>query len=158
MLRFRRYARLMRSTLVRQAVTHKTDGESRDSWVAELRAELVRKIASHTRGVGERTTAIPGLTLYRRTDTTACYPATYEPSLNVFVQGQKRITLGGSTYLCDGSTFLLSSLDLPVVSQIVQASEAVPLLSMLLKIDMSAVREILNHAEFQFQNGSSEAP
>jgi AraC-like DNA-binding protein len=73
------------------------------------------------------------------------------------VQGQKRITLGGTSYLCDGSTFLLSSLDLPVVSQIVQASQAVPLLSMLLKLDMAAVREILNHAEFQSQTGSSEA-
>jgi len=127
------------------------------SRAAELRAELVRKIAAHARTAGEHATPIAGLSLYRRTDTTPCYPATYEPSLNVFVQGQKRITLGGTTYLCDGSTFLLSSLDLPVVSQIVQASEAVPLLSMLLKLDMTAVREILNHAEFQSQNGSSEA-
>ena len=78
--------------------------------------------------------------------------------MNIFVQGQKRITLGGKTYLCDGSTFLLSSLDLPVVSQIVEASEEVPLLTMLLKLDMAAVREILNHAEFQSQNGSSDAP
>ena len=113
-----------------------TEQEARG--VAALRAELARKIAAHARTAGEHATSIPGLTLYRRTDTTPCYPATYEPSLNVFVQGQKRITLGGTTYLCDGSTFLLSSLDLPVVSQIVQASEAVPLLSMLLKLDMAA--------------------
>jgi AraC-like DNA-binding protein len=132
-----------------------TDQEARG--VAALRAELARKIAAHARTAGEHATSIPGLTLYRRTDTTPCYPATYEPSLNVFLQGQKRITLGGTTYLCDGSTFLLSSLDLPVVSQIVQASETVPLLSMLLKLDMASIREILNHAEFQSQNGSSEA-
>jgi len=127
------------------------------SGAAELRAELARKIAAHARTAGQHATSIAGLSLYRRTDTTPCYPATYEPSFNVFVQGQKRITLGGTTYLCDGSTFLLSSLDLPVVSQIVQASVAVPLLSMLLKLDMTAVREILNHTEFQSQNGSSEA-
>jgi AraC-like DNA-binding protein len=127
------------------------------SRVAELRAELARKIAAHARTAGEHATPIPCVTLYRRTDTTPCYPATYEPSFNVFLQGQKRITLGGTTYLCDGSTFLLSSLDLPVVSQIVQASEAVPLLSMLLKLDMATVREILNHPEFQSQNGLSEA-
>lgn len=78
--------------------------------------------------------------------------------MNIFVQGQKRITLGGKTYLCDGSTFLLSSLDLPVVSQITEASEEVPLLAMLLKLDMAAVRETLNHAEFQSQDGSSDAP
>src|SRR5215467_14851471 len=101
-------------------------------------------------------TSISGLTLYRRTSTTPCYPATYEPSLNIFVQGRKRITLGGTTYLCDGSTFLLSSLDLPVVSQIVEASAQVPLLSMLLKLDMMVAREILNHAEFQTSHDSSE--
>ena len=125
--------------------------------VGELRAELAGKIAAHTRTVGENATPVPGLTLYRRTSTTACYPATYEPSLNVFVQGQKRVTLGGTAYLCDESTFLLSSLDLPVVSQIVAASEEVPLLSFLLKLDMTAVREILTHAEFQTPNGAAEA-
>src|SRR6516165_4979499 len=136
------------------SMKHHTRTNNEESWAVELRSELARKIAAHARTAGEHATPIPGLTLYRRTDTTPCYPATYEPCFNVFVQGQKRITLGGTTYLCDGSTFLLSSLDLPVVSQIVQASEAVPLLSMLLKLDMTAVREILNHAEFQSQNGS----
>jgi len=127
------------------------------SRVVEMRAQLARKIASHTRAAGPHATAIPGLTLYRRTEPTPCYPATYEPSLNIFVQGRKRVTLGGSTYLCDESTFLLSSVDLPVVSQIVAASEQVPLLSMLLKLDMAMVREILSHEEFQTHHGSSEA-
>jgi hypothetical protein len=126
-------------------------------WSLGQFAKLGRKIAAHTRTAGEHATLIPRLTLYRRTNTTPCYPATFEPSFNVFVQGKKRITLGGTTYLCDGSTFLLSSLDLPVVSQIVEASEQAPLLSMLLKLDMAAVREILNHEEFQTRNGSSDA-
>ena len=133
---------------------HRTANEP--SGVAEMRAELARKIAAHAPVAGEHATSIPGLTLYRRTDT-ACYPATYEPSLAVFVQGQKRVTLGRTTYLCDGSTFLLSSVDVPVVSQIVAASEEVPLLSLLLKIDMAVVREILGHTEFQTANGSSES-
>lgn len=98
------------------------------SGVAELRSELAQKIATHAPRPGEHATSIPGLTLYRGTDTTACYPATYEPRFNVFVQDKKRITLGGTSYLCDGSTFLLSSLDVPVVSQIIEATDEVPLL------------------------------
>ena len=81
----------------------------------------------------------------------------YEPSLNVFVQGRKRITFAGMTYLCDESTFLLSSIDVPVVSQIVAASERVPLLSLLLKLDMAVVREILSQKEFHAPDGSSPA-
>jgi len=121
-----------------------------------MRGELARKIAAHAPKAGEQATAIPGLTLYRRTAPSPCYPATYEPSLNVFVQGRKRVTLGGTTYLCDESTFLLSSVDLPVVSQIVTASEAVPLLSLLLKLDMAVVRGILSQEEFQVREGSSQ--
>jgi hypothetical protein len=68
----------------------------------------------------------------------------FEPSLSVFVQGRKRITLAGTTYRCDESTFLLSSVDVPVVSQIVAASQDVPLLSLLLKLDMAVVREIIS--------------
>ena len=137
---------------------HQLASNNKISGVAELRSELTWKIAARARIAGEHGTSIPGLMLYRRTNTTPCYPSTYEPSLNVFVQGQKRVTLGSTTYLCDGSTFLLSSLDLPVVSQIVEASEELPLLSMLLKLDMAAVREILNHTEFQSQNSASDAP
>lgn len=135
----------------------RTKSGGQDLRVVEMRAELARKIAAHVPAPGEQATAIPGLTLYRRTTPTPCYPATYEPSLTVFVQGRKRITLGGATYLCDETTFLLSSLDVPVVSQIVSASERVPLLSLHLKLDMALVREILNREEFPAPEGSSQA-
>ncbi len=120
---------------------------------AELRAELARKIAAHTRGVAVRATVIPGLTLYRRTDTTACHPASYEPSLNVYVQGRKRISFGGVTYLCDGTHFLLSSIEVPVMSQIVDATPETPLLALQLKLEMPVVREILMQEEFRAQAG-----
>ena len=45
---------------------------------------------------------------------------------------------------------------MPVVSQIVAASEEVPLLSLLLKLDMTVVREILNQEEFHALEGSSQ--
>jgi AraC-like DNA-binding protein len=71
----------------------------------------------------------------------------FEPSLNVFAQGRKRIKLGGTAYLCDASSFVLSSIDVPVESQIVEASEEVPLLSMLLRLDMPTVREVLSRED-----------
>jgi AraC-like DNA-binding protein len=66
----------------------------------------------------------------------------------VFVQGKKRINFGGTTYLCDESSFVLTSVDVPVVSQIVSASERVPMLSMRLELEMAAVREIISQHEF----------
>jgi AraC-like DNA-binding protein len=118
--------------------------DNRDPATAIKRKELAAKIAASTRTAGEHATAIPGLTLFCRTTPTACYRATYEPSLTVFAQGRKLISLGGEEYICDDSSFLLSSIDVPVQSQIVEASEDSPLLSMLLRLDMPTVREVMS--------------
>ncbi len=114
----------------------------------ELRAFLTEKIAAHTRADGPLETAVPGLILTRRSTPSACASTTYEPSLVVFVQGKKRVTVGKTTHLCDGSNFLLTSIDLPVVSQIVQATPEKPLLGLLLQLSMPEVRRILGEEEF----------
>jgi AraC-like DNA-binding protein len=112
-----------------------------------MREELARKIAACAPSPGETPTAIRGMALYRRTKPTACYRASYEPSLSVFVQGRKRVNLGGHIYLCDKSSFLLSSIDVPAESQIVEASEQVPLLTLFLQLDMPIVREVIGREE-----------
>src|SRR5207245_4954046 len=94
--------------------------EAADPAVIEMRRSLAQRVAAHTEKEGEHTTAVPGLILYHRTSPTPCYRASYEPSLSIFVQGRKRITLGGTEYLCDESSFLLSSIDVPAHSQIVE--------------------------------------
>ena len=131
----------------RRSRVKKPAQEIAKSSAMEVRAELVSRIAAHAPSVGEHSTAIDGLVLFRRTQATACYRAAIEPSLTVFVQGKKRMSLGGTPYLCGPSSFFLSSIDVPIESQIVEASEDVPLLSMLLRLDMSIVREILNREE-----------
>jgi AraC-like DNA-binding protein len=122
----------------------------------DMRAELARRIAAHSPSPGEHSTAISGLILFRRTQATACYRAAVEPSLTVFVQGKKRMSLGGAAYLCGPSSFFLSSIDVPIESQIVEASEDVPLLSMLLRLDMSIVREMLSHEDLPESPVSSQ--
>jgi AraC-like DNA-binding protein len=112
-----------------------------------MRRSLALRIAARTGKEGEHPTAVPGLILYHRTAPTACYRASYEPSLSIFVQGRKRIQLGETEYLCDGSSFLLSSIDVPAQSQILEASEKVPLLCMFLSLDMPAVREVLSRED-----------
>ncbi len=125
--------------------------------VIEARKELARRIADRTVAEGDALTDVPGLRLYRRSATTACTSAAYEPSLVVFLQGQKRINVGKSTYICDGSNFLLTSVDLPVVSQVISATEKEPLLGLILTLEMPAVREILSKQEFHLREESADA-
>jgi hypothetical protein len=55
--------------------------------IDELRKELARRFSEHLATAGEKKTAIPALSLHRRTAPMACIPTTYEPSLAVFVLG-----------------------------------------------------------------------
>jgi AraC-like DNA-binding protein len=122
--------------------------ETPDPAVIELRKALARKFVAHTRSQGQNATALDGLDLFCHTAPTACYPAMVEPSLSVFVQGRKLINLGGTEYLCDESSFLVSAIEVPIQSEILEASEAAPFLCMRLRIDISAVQEIMNGEEF----------
>jgi AraC-like DNA-binding protein len=118
-----------------------------DPAVLEARRELARRIASITGAAGEHVTAIPGVVLYHRDEPTPCYRASYEPSLSIFVQGRKHVILGETEYVCDSSSFLLSSIDVPAQSQIVEASAKTPLLVMFLRFDMPMVREMLSQED-----------
>jgi len=126
--------------------------------LVELRSELARTIANRALAEGDMKTEIAGLRLYRRSEPSPCVSAAYQPSLVVFAQGQKRINLGQTSLLCDGSNFLLTSVDLPVVSQVVLATRQQPLLGLILNLEMSLVREILSQHEFHLnQAGDARA-
>jgi AraC-like DNA-binding protein len=123
------------------------NGESQAQAV-EMRGGLARKIAAHVHSDGKETTSVPGLSLYRKSTPTECTSAAYMPELIVFVQGEKRINVGGSTLLCDETTFLLTSIDMPVISQVTKASAEAPILALMIKLEMPTVREILSQEEF----------
>lgn len=104
----------------------RTNAKSPGSAAIAMRRALAERIKLLGAKPGEHPTAIPGLFLYHRTAPTPCFRASYESGLSIFVQGRKRILLGGTEYLCDGSSFLLSSIDVPAQSQIIEASEKTP--------------------------------
>src|SRR5271167_4692140 len=124
----------------------------------ELRSELARKIASFMGSEENRATDIPGVTLHRRTAPTAPCPMTYQPSVTVIAQGRKRVELGRNVFIYDASRFLLTSVDLPVVSRVIEASEAVPCLALSLKLEMPMVRELLSREEILVPEAPPDSP
>src|SRR5271157_5591612 len=124
----------------------------------ELRSELARKIASFMGSEENRATDIPGVTLHRRTAPTAPCSMTYEPGVTVIAQGRKRVDLGGSTFMYGDGQYLLTSVDLPIVSQIVEASEQSPCLAMSLKLEMPVIRELLSREEMHAAESPSDSP
>ena len=124
----------------------------------ELRAELIRRIASFMGSEENRATDVPGLTLHRRIATTAPCSMTYEPGVTVIAQGRKRVDLGRTTFIYGESQYLLTSVDLPIVSQIIEASLDFPCLAMSLKLEMPMIRELLSREEIHVAEVSPDSP
>ena len=120
--------------------------------------ELARRIARYIGIEEKRITEVPGLMLVRRTTPTAPCSMTYEPGVTVIAQGRKQVELGRNKFVYDASRYLLTSIDLPVVSRVVEATEAVPCLAMWLKLEMGLVRELLSREEIQVAEAPPESP
>jgi len=123
----------------------------------ELRTDLAGKIAFFVGSEERQVTGVPGLTLTRRTGPTTPTSGTYEPSVCVVAQGRKRVTLGQTMFIFDESRFLLASLDLPIIGQVIEASEEKPYLGLLLKLEMPVVRELLSREEIPPMSSDSPA-
>src|SRR5271166_1160312 len=124
----------------------------------ELRSELAHKINVFMGFEENRATDIPGLTLHRRIAPTAPCSMTYEPGVTVIAQGRKRVDLGGTTFIYGEGQYLLTSVDLPIVSQIVEASAEAPCLAMSLKLEMPVIRELLSREEMRVAQSPSDSP
>ena len=123
-----------------------------------MRAELARKIALFVGSAENRATEIPGVTLHRRTAPTAPCSMTYQPSVTVIAQGRKRVELGQNVFLYDSSRFLLTSIDLPVVSRVIEATEEAPCLVLSIKLEIPVVRELLGREEIQLAETPCDSP
>ncbi len=126
--------------------------------VYKLQAELASKVTRHIGSSEKLATAIPRVTLHRRTAPTAGCPVTYEPSVIVIPQGRKQVQIGGEALTYDSSRYLLTSVDLPTVARVVEASEQAPCLAVTLKLDIAIVREFLSREEFHMSEASPDNP
>jgi hypothetical protein len=124
----------------------------------ELRLELARKIASSVGNEENRITEIPGVSLHRRTSPTPPCRTTYHPGVIVVAQGRKQANLGRTGFIYDESRFLLTAVDLPIVSWVAEATEDVPCLVLSLRLDMSMVRELLGREEIHVAEAPPQSP
>lgn len=104
---------------------------------------LGKIIARWTETGDQLTTAIPGLSLFQRDAVTPPATYLYEQSICLVAQGVKRVILGGDTYVYDHRHFLITSVDLPVVCEVLSASREQPYLSLLLKIDQHEISQLM---------------
>jgi AraC-like DNA-binding protein len=113
------------------------------------REELVERVA---RAMPKDGTAqqLPGLYLHRHSVPMTRVHGVIEPSLCVVAQGSKEYLLGESRYRYDSFHYFLVTVDLPNISQVLEASKARPYLSLRLSLTPALVGAVMleaGHAE-----------
>jgi len=123
-----------------------------------LRQALVQAVRRWTHGAEDFQTPIANLGLFRRTGPTQPDYCMVGPSLFIVVQGTKRALFGQEAFTYDIHNFLITSLDLPAMMHIVEASEDEPYLGLMLRLDLRVVSEVMLQSGFSAPVGKVGEP
>ena len=107
------------------------------------RQALAHGIARWTKANHRLETSVHGLLLVRYEAPTQPNSCVYEPCICLVAQGAKRVMLGDDEYVYDANHYLISSVGLPVVANVVETSPEVPLLGLALKLDMHMLAQMM---------------
>lgn len=108
--------------------------------------ELISLIERFTGSDGVHETPIPRLSLMRRSDPTEPMHGVHDSAVCFIAQGRKQVLLGDQVYLYDRGSYLVVSVDVPIVGQVIEASSAAPYLGLKLDIDAAALGALIMEA------------
>lgn len=104
--------------------------------------KLADAVSQFARTDGDVETAIPGLSLHRRHKQTMPLHCIYGLGVGLTLQGRKQVVVGDEVVTYSPGQSMVTSVDLPVISNVIQASVAQPFLGMMLTFDSRTVVQI----------------
>ena len=115
--------------------------------------ELAGLIGQYAEADGIHATAIPRLSLIRSSLPTEPIHVLHEPAVCFVAQGRKQVMAGQSIYVYDSAKYLVVSVDVPVIGQILEASAEAPYLCLRLDLDPAAVGALMLEAKLPAAEG-----
>lgn len=121
-----------------------TDPALDDPRSEDARQAIARAIHRRT-GAGEihRPAALPSLHLVRLDDASGQACAVYEPCIALIAQGAKRVVLGADTFVYGAGQCLVATVNLPTLTQVLEASPQSPYLALALSLDLREVSRLI---------------
>jgi len=105
--------------------------------------KLVQNILRRTPEQGVQDSPIPQVSLIRTDSPSSCTSSIYEPSLGFIIQGSKTIQLGDREIVYDELSYLATCVSLPVLGQVMQASDDKPYLAIKLALNPQEIADLL---------------
>ncbi|MFW0950229.1 AraC family transcriptional regulator N-terminal domain-containing protein [Vibrio parahaemolyticus] len=112
--------------------------------------KLAKLIDRWTGDANHYDTPISGLRFSRWTTPTPPTSYTHNPSICLIAQGRKRVLLGEESFIYDANHFLISSVDLPIIANIIEASEEQPYLGLIMELDLTEISQLIVDSELAF--------
>ncbi|WP_407547153.1 AraC family transcriptional regulator [Vibrio parahaemolyticus] len=112
--------------------------------------KLAKLIDRWTGNANQYDTPISGLRFSRWTTPTPPTSYTHNPSICLIAQGRKRVLLGEESFIYDANHFLISSVDLPIIANIIEASEELPYLGLIMELDLTEISQLIVDSELAF--------
>ncbi|EIZ0688016.1 TPA: AraC family transcriptional regulator [Vibrio parahaemolyticus] len=112
--------------------------------------KLAKLIDRWTGNANQYDTPISGLRFSRWTTPTPPTSYTHNPSICLITQGRKRVLLGEESFIYDANHFLISSVDLPIIANIIEASEEQPYLGLIMELDLTEISQLIVDSELAF--------
>lgn len=108
--------------------------------------ELAALVAKYSNGDGIHASAVDGVQCIRLSRPHLQLPSVYQPSVCVIVQGAKQVLLEEEIYRYAPTQFLAVSVDLPLVGQVMEASEQAPYLCLAINIDAKQISDLITQS------------
>ncbi|TOK00225.1 AraC family transcriptional regulator [Vibrio parahaemolyticus] len=121
-----------------------------DAYRAFATQKLAKLIDRWTGDANQYDTPISGLRFSRWTTPTPPTSYTHNPSICLIAQGRKRVLLGEESFIYDANHFLISSVDLPIIANIIEASEEQPYLGLIMELDLTEISQLIVDSELAF--------
>ncbi|MEK2080046.1 AraC family transcriptional regulator [Vibrio parahaemolyticus] len=112
--------------------------------------KLAKLIDRWTGDANQYDTPISGLRFSRWTTPTPPTSYTHNPSICLIAQGRKQVLLGEESFIYDANHFLISSVDLPIIANIIEASEEQPYLGLIMELDLTEISQLIVDSELAF--------
>jgi AraC-like DNA-binding protein len=119
-------------------------------------SELASLIEQFATTDGMNQTAIPRVLLYRSSRPTEPIHSVYEAAVCFIAQGRKQAMIGDRVLVYDRAQYLVVSVDVPIIGQILDASPEKPYLCLCLNLDPAALGALM--LETQVYDADSDQP
>lgn len=129
-----------------------------DKVLADAMGSLVEKMDHWALAKGnEPSSAYPALSIYRYQAPTELTSYMQEPSICLIAQGHKRVLLGEDEYFYDQDHYLITSIDLPLIAQILEASREKPYLGLTLKLEKKHIAHMMVDNELSISRDQNDS-